>query len=58
MKNNIVEYHARVALKLDEEVVTLEQLNETLRLLDELRDVEGKVDALYRPVEDMYALLR
>lgn len=58
MKDDIVRYHARVAQKLSEDVVTLEQLNETLGLLDELRDVEGKVDALYRPVEDMYALLR
>lgn len=58
MKDNAVNYRAFVADKLNEDVVTLEQLNETLRLLDDLRDMEGKVDGLYRPIEDMYTLLR
>jgi hypothetical protein len=53
-----VEYRSNVATKLDEDVVTLEQLNETLGLLNELRDMEGKVDGLYKSIEDMYALLR
>jgi len=58
MKASAVNYRTYVSTKLNEDIVTLEQLNETLRLLDELRDMEGKVDGLYRPIEDMYALLR
>jgi hypothetical protein len=58
LKDEAVSYRTSVVHKLKEDVVSLEQLNETLRLLDELRDKEGKIDQLYRPIEEMYSLLR
>ena len=40
------------------EVVTLDQLNGTLNWLEEVRDMENKVDKIYLPIETMYADLR
>lgn len=37
------------------DVVTLDQLNGTLNLLEEVRDMENKIDAIYLPIETMYA---
>ena len=36
----------------------LEQLRECLRLLDELRDMENKIDERYLPIETLYARLK
>ncbi|RMZ99866.1 dynein gamma flagellar outer arm-like, partial [Brachionus plicatilis] len=39
-------------------VQTLEQLNDALRLLEELSDMENKVDKIYLPIENIYADLQ
>lgn len=44
--------------KLREEVVTLDQLNDTLNLLEDIRDMENKIDGVYRPIEELYMKIR
>ncbi len=39
-------------------VQTLEQLNDALQLLEELADMENKIDSIYLPIENIYADLR
>ena len=39
-------------------VQTLEQLNDALRLLEELSDMENKIDKIYLPIENIYADLQ
>ena len=40
------------------EVANLDLLNSTLHLLEEVRDMENKVDAVYLPIETRYQKLR
>ena len=44
--------------RLELHVQTLDQLNSALHLLEELRDMENKIDGIYLPIETMYAKLR
>lgn len=44
--------------KLRQEVVTLDQVNDTLNLLEEVRDMENKIDGVYRPIEELYMKIR
>lgn len=44
--------------KLHDKVITLDQLNNTLGLLDELRNMEMRIDGVYRPIEDLYTKIR
>lgn len=44
--------------RLEAEVVNLDQLNSTLHLLEEVTDMENKIDAIYLPIETMYQKLR
>ena len=40
------------------QVLTLDQLNSTLGLLEEIHDMENKIDGVYLPIESMYDKLR
>ncbi len=51
-------YRENVERRLAVNVTTLEQLNDALRLLEELSDMENKIDAIYLPIENIYADLR
>ncbi|CAH1799095.1 unnamed protein product [Owenia fusiformis] len=51
-------YRSNVRQRLELHVSTLDQLNSTLHLLEELRDMENKIDEIYLPIETMYANLR
>ncbi len=51
-------YRTNVRQRLELNVVNLDQLNSTLHLLEEVRDMENKVDDIYLPIETMYAKLR
>ncbi|XP_022081686.1 dynein gamma chain, flagellar outer arm-like [Acanthaster planci] len=53
-----VMYRNGMRARLTAEVVTLDQLNGTLNWLEEVRDMENKVDKIYLPIETMYADLR
>ena len=53
-----VMYRNNIKTRLTAEVVTLDQLNGTLNWLEEVRDMENKVDKIYLPIETMYADLR
>jgi hypothetical protein len=44
--------------RLELHVQSLDQLNSALQLLEELRDMENKVDTIYLPIETMYEKLR
>jgi len=44
--------------RLVAQVTTLDQLNGTLSLLEEIHDMENKIDAVYLPIENMYDKLR
>ena len=44
--------------RLELNVVNLDQLNSTLHLLEEMRDMENKIDDIYLPIETMYDKLR
>ena len=48
-------YRENVQKRLNVNVQTLEQLNDALRLLEELSDMENKIDSIYLPVENIYA---
>ena len=48
-------YRSSIKSRLLADVVTLDQLNGTLTLLEEVRDMENKIDAIYLPIETMYA---
>ena len=39
-------------------MANLDQLNATLQLLEELTDMENKIDKIYLPIETMYSKLR
>ena len=51
-------YRENVQKRLSVNVQTLEQLNDALRLLEELSDMENKIDAIYLPIENLYDDLR
>ena len=53
-----VMYRANVRQRLELTVVSLDQLNSTLHLLEEVRDMENKIDDIYLPIESNYAMLR
>jgi dynein heavy chain len=57
LESSIV-YRENVQKRLSVNVQTLEQLNDALRLLEELSDMENKVDQIYLPIENIYADLR
>jgi dynein heavy chain len=51
-------YRENVHRRLLVNVQTLEQLNDALRLLEELSDMENTIDKIYLPIENIYADLR
>lgn len=51
-------YRENVDKRLSVNVQTLEQLNDALRLLEELSDMENMIDKIYLPIENIYADLR
>ena len=51
-------YRTDVRERLELDVVNLNQLNSTLQLLEELVDMENKIDDIYLPIETMYSKLR
>ena len=51
-------YRSNVRQRLELHVTNLDQLNSTLQLLEELGDMENKVDEIYLPIENMYMKLR
>ena len=51
-------YRMNVRNRLELHVQTLDQLNSALHLLEELRDMENKIDGIYLPIETMYSKLR
>ena len=51
-------YRSTVRSRLELHVTNLDQLNSTLQLLEELSDMENKVDDIYLPIENMYSKLR
>jgi hypothetical protein len=53
-----VMYRTNVRQRLELPVVSLDQLNSTLHLLEEVRDMENKIDDIYLPIESNYAKLR
>lgn len=53
-----VAYRSNVKGRLEQHVQTLDELNSALHLLEELRDMENKIDNVYLPIETMYAKLR
>ena len=57
LESSIV-YRENVQKRLSVNVQTLEQLNDALRLLEELSDMENKIDSIYLPIENVYADLR
>ncbi|XP_071818739.1 dynein axonemal heavy chain 5-like isoform X4 [Apostichopus japonicus] len=56
--DNALLYRANVQSRLQADVTTLDQLNSTLTLLEEVRDMENKIDGIYLPIETIYDNLR
>ena len=56
--DSVVTYRTNVQARLEQHVQTLDQLNSALHLLEELRDMENKIDGIYLPLETMYLKLR
>ncbi|XP_059166583.1 dynein axonemal heavy chain 8-like [Physella acuta] len=56
--DSVVLYRSNVRQRLEQHVQTLDQLNSALHLLEELRDMENKIDGIYLPIETMYSKLR
>ncbi|KAM5165175.1 dynein axonemal heavy chain 5-like [Mantella aurantiaca] len=56
--HRVVEYRETIWQKLNTPVESLEQLNSILTLLEDLQDMENKIDEVYRPIEVMYEHLR
>ncbi|GFN75495.1 dynein beta chain, ciliary [Plakobranchus ocellatus] len=56
--DSVVTYRTNVQTRLEQHVQTLDQLNSALHLLEELRDMENKIDGIYLPLETMYLKLR
>ncbi|CAF0936921.1 unnamed protein product [Rotaria sordida] len=55
--DQVVAYRQQVQLRFNDDVSTLEQLDEALILLEELSEMENKIDSIYLPIETTYALL-
>ncbi|KAM4694307.1 uncharacterized protein O3C94_004765 [Discoglossus pictus] len=53
-----LQYRETVWQQLTIPVESLEQLNSCLTLLEEIQDMENKIDEVYKPIEDMYEQLR
>ncbi|XP_078503742.1 dynein axonemal heavy chain 5-like [Lissotriton helveticus] len=53
-----VKYREEVYKQLTVPVQSLEELNSSLQLLEEVQDMEHNIDGVYRPIEDMYEQLR
>lgn len=53
-----IAYRESVLRRLAVNVQTLEQLNDALHLLEELADMENKIDDVYLPIENCYADLQ
>lgn len=51
-------YRSNVRNRLELDVGTLDQLNSSLFLLEEVRDMENKIDGIYLPIETLYNKLR
>lgn len=56
--DEVVSFRSDVQARLEMPVQTLDQLNSALHLLEELRDMENKIDSIYLPIESMYDRLR
>ena len=56
--DSVVSYRSNVKSRLEQHVQSLDQLNSALHLLEELRDMENKIDGIYLPIETMYFKLR
>ncbi|XP_055954878.1 dynein axonemal heavy chain 8 [Patella vulgata] len=56
--DNAVSYRENVRKRLEQYVQSLDQLNSSLHLLEDLRDMENKIDGIYLPIETMYSKLR
>ncbi|XP_018425842.1 PREDICTED: dynein gamma chain, flagellar outer arm-like [Nanorana parkeri] len=56
--HRVVQYRETVWQQLTTPVESLEQLNSILTLLEDLQDMENKIDEVYRPIEVMYEHLR
>ncbi|XP_031757885.1 dynein gamma chain, flagellar outer arm isoform X2 [Xenopus tropicalis] len=54
---SVVEHRETVWKQLTEPVQSLEELNSCLSLLEDLQDMENKIDDLYQPIEMMYEKL-
>ncbi|CAF3791725.1 unnamed protein product, partial [Rotaria sp. Silwood1] len=55
--DQVVAYRQQVQLRFNDDVSTLEQLDEALILLEELSEMENKIDSIYLPIETTYTLL-
>ncbi|XP_077137822.1 dynein axonemal heavy chain 5-like [Ranitomeya variabilis] len=55
---HVVQYREEAWQKLTMPVESLEQLNSILTLLEELQNMENKIDELYQPIESTYEQLR
>jgi dynein heavy chain len=51
---NAIEYRENIKKRLNINVQTLEQLNDALKLIEELSDMENKIDKIYFPIENLY----
>ncbi|XP_066278010.1 uncharacterized protein [Branchiostoma lanceolatum] len=58
MLDTAILYRSNVLNRLSLDVRTLDQLNSALNLLQELQDMENKIDDIYLPIETMYDNLR
>ncbi|XP_077973667.1 uncharacterized protein LOC120348568 isoform X2 [Styela clava] len=56
--DSVVQYRNNVQNRLSAAVITLDQLNGTLSLIDEIHDMENKIDGVYLPIEKMYEKLK
>ncbi|CAK8694917.1 unnamed protein product [Clavelina lepadiformis] len=56
--DGVVQYRNNIQSRLSAPVLTLDQLNSTLGLLEEIHDMENKIDGVYLPIESMYDKLR
>ncbi|KAG8582082.1 hypothetical protein GDO81_007910 [Engystomops pustulosus] len=54
----VVQYREKAWKQLTMSVESLEQLNSVLKLLEELQNMENKIDEVYQPIEITYEQLR
>ena len=53
-----VAYQAEAVAQISDDVSGLGQLNEALRKLREVYDMVNRIDSIYLPIENKYAMLR